>query len=59
VKALDGKIPVIAAGGISSPDDALKKIQAGASLIQIYTGFIYSGPELINDCAKALKNAIK
>ena len=59
VKALDGKIPVIAAGGISSPGDALKKIQAGASLIQIYTGFIYSGPELINDCAMALKNAIK
>ncbi len=59
VKALDGRIPVIAAGGISSPGDALKKIQAGASLIQIYTGFIYSGPELISDCAMALKDAIK
>jgi len=54
VKALGGKIPVIAAGGISSPDDAREKINAGASLVQIYTGFIYSGPKLINDCAKAL-----
>ena len=56
VKALDGKIPVIAAGGISSPEDALEKIKAGASLVQIYTGFIYSGPELINECAKAIKS---
>lgn len=56
VKALDGKIPVIAAGGISSPDHALAKIEAGASLVQIYTGFIYSGPGLINDCAKSIKN---
>jgi dihydroorotate dehydrogenase len=55
VKALDGKIPVIAAGGISSADDAQEKINAGASLVQIYTGFIYAGPKLINDCAKALK----
>jgi dihydroorotate dehydrogenase len=59
VKALGGKIPVIAAGGITSADAALKKIQAGASLVQIYTGFIYAGPELINDCATALKNIIK
>ena len=56
VAALDGKIPVIAVGGISSPEDALKKIDAGASLVQVYTGFIYSGPALIQDCAKALKS---
>jgi len=55
VKALDGKIPVIAAGGISSGDDALAKINAGASLVQIYSGFIYAGPELIHTCAKVLK----
>ncbi|HHJ36517.1 MAG TPA: quinone-dependent dihydroorotate dehydrogenase [Gammaproteobacteria bacterium] len=53
---LDGKIPVIAVGGISSPEDALEKIRAGASLVQIYTGFIYSGPELVHDCALAIKN---
>jgi dihydroorotate dehydrogenase len=55
VKALDGKIPVIAAGGIMSAADAQAKIDAGASLVQIYTGFIYAGPKLIHDCAKALK----
>ena len=55
VAALDGKIPVIAAGGISSADDAFEKIKAGASLVQIYTGFIYSGPELIHDCAVKLQ----
>ncbi len=56
VKALDSKLPVIAVGGISSSADAMEKINAGASLVQIYTGFIYSGPKLISDCALALKN---
>jgi len=56
VTALNGKIPVIAAGGISSPKDALEKVKAGASLVQIYTGFIYTGPKLIHDCAEFLKN---
>ncbi len=56
VDALDGKIPVIAVGGIFSPEDARKKLNAGASLVQIYTGFIYAGPQLVNDCAMTLKN---
>jgi len=56
VTALKGKIPVIAAGGIASPADAIEKVQAGASLVQIYTGFIYSGPRLVYDCALAIKN---
>lgn len=56
VTALAGKIPVIAVGGICSPADALEKINAGASLVQIYTGFIYSGPGLIHDCAARLKD---
>ncbi len=55
VAALDGKIPVIAVGGIFSPEDAQKKLNAGASLVQIYTGFIYAGPQLVNACAMALK----
>ncbi|MCG6937899.1 MAG: quinone-dependent dihydroorotate dehydrogenase [Gammaproteobacteria bacterium] len=54
VKALDNKIPVIASGGVLSAYDAQEKIKAGASLVQIYTGFVYSGPGLIHDCAKAL-----
>ena len=40
--------PIIGVGGIHSAEDALEKLNAGASLIQIYTGFIYEGPELIN-----------
>ncbi len=55
VEALDGKIPVIGVGGIASPKQALDKAHAGASLVQIYTGFIYAGPQLINACAMALK----
>lgn len=52
VNKLDGKIPVIAVGGISSPSAAIEKMNAGASLVQVYTGFIYSGPALIHDCAR-------
>ncbi|WP_420154077.1 quinone-dependent dihydroorotate dehydrogenase [Siphonobacter sp.] len=39
-----GSFPIIGVGGIHSPEDALEKLQAGASLIQVYTGFIYEGP---------------
>lgn len=46
--------PIIGVGGIHSADDALEKIKAGADLVQIYTGFIYSGPKLIKDINKAL-----
>ncbi len=54
VKDLKGNIPVIGVGGILSAEDARQKINAGASLVQIYTGFIYKGPSLIADCAKAI-----
>jgi dihydroorotate dehydrogenase len=46
--------PVIGVGGIHSPEDAIEKLNAGASLIQIYTGFIYEGPSLIKRINKAL-----
>ena len=49
--------PIIGVGGINSAEDALEKLEAGASLVQIYTGFIYQGPGLIKDINKAiLKN---
>ena len=48
------KLPVIAVGGIFSPDDALEKIDAGAALIQLYTGFIYEGPGLVRRICDAL-----
>lgn len=43
------KIPIIAVGGIMSADDAIDKLNAGASLVQLYTGFIYEGPSLIKE----------
>ena len=46
--------PIIASGGIHSPEDALEKINAGASLVQLYTGFIYEGPCLIKRINKAI-----
>jgi len=51
VNELNGKIPVIAVGGIMSAADAQRKIQAGAALVQVYTGFIYAGPRLVADIA--------
>lgn len=52
--ALDGAIPIVGVGGIMSGDDARAKINAGADLIQIYSGLIYRGPNLVKDCLKAL-----
>ena len=54
VEAIDGKVPVIAVGGIMSADDAERKIRAGASLVQIYTGFIYNGPKLVADICERM-----
>ena len=48
------KVPVIAAGGIMDADSALEKFDAGASLVQIYTGYIYRGPGLIREICRAL-----
>lgn len=48
--------PIIGVGGIHSAKDALDKIEAGADLVQIYTGFIYEGPTLIKSINKALLN---
>jgi len=53
-RALQGAIPVIAAGGIMRGADAGDKIAAGASLVQIYTGLVYRGPALICECLAAL-----
>ena len=46
--------PIIGVGGIHSPEDALEKIAAGASLVQLYTGFVYEGPGLIKEINRAL-----
>lgn len=52
----NNSFPIIGVGGIHSAEDALEKLDAGASLVQIYTGFIYEGPSLIKKINKALIN---
>ncbi|MGX1023146.1 quinone-dependent dihydroorotate dehydrogenase [Psychroflexus sp. MBR-150] len=49
-------IPIIGVGGIHSANDALEKFNAGASLVQLYTGFVYEGPKLVKDIKKAYVN---
>ncbi len=49
-----GKLPIIGVGGINSPADALEKLEAGASLVQLYTGYIYEGPALVRDINRAI-----
>ena len=53
-KKTDGKIPVIASGGIFTGDDAKEKINAGASLVQVWTGFIYEGPSIVKKICKSI-----
>jgi dihydroorotate dehydrogenase len=49
---LAGELPIIGVGGITEGAHAAEKIRAGASLVQLYTGFIYGGPKLVGDCVK-------
>jgi dihydroorotate dehydrogenase len=52
----EGKLPIIGVGGIMSPEDAYEMIKAGASLVEIYSGFIYEGPALIKRIIKYLES---
>jgi dihydroorotate dehydrogenase len=58
-KQLGEEIPIIGVGGIHSAEDALEKIEAGADLIELYTGFIYEGPALIKSINKTLSKAVE
>ena len=51
---LDGRIPIIGVGGILRAEDAAQKLAAGASLIQLYTGLVFAGPQLVRDCVRRL-----
>ena len=55
-KKTNGKLPIIGVGGISTPEQAVKKIEAGAHLIQLYTGIIYEGPGIVRKINKTLLN---
>lgn len=54
VKKVDGKIPVVSSGGIMTPEDAKRRLEMGATLVQIYTGLIYEGPGLVKEIVKSL-----
>lgn len=58
-KATNGKLPIIGVGGIFSADDAYEKIRAGASLVQVYTGFIYEGPRMVNKLNEGLLGLLR
>jgi dihydroorotate dehydrogenase len=54
-RELKGEVPLIGVGGILAGADAAEKLDAGASLVQIYTGLIYRGPALVNECVTACR----
>jgi dihydroorotate dehydrogenase len=58
-KQINGKIPIIGVGGVDSGKSAYEKIIAGASLLQLYTGFIYKGPSVAKDIKKGLIQILK
>ena len=58
-KELNGAIPIIGVGGINSGKSAYEKIVAGASLLQLYTGFVYKGPLVVKNIKKELINILK
>ena len=57
--ALAGELPIIGVGGIMGGEDAAEKIRAGASLVQFYSGFIYRGPDLVNEVAETLAHIMR
>lgn len=58
-KLTEGKLPIIGVGGISKAQHAYEKIKAGASLVQVYTGMVYEGPEIANNINRGLIELIK
>jgi dihydroorotate dehydrogenase len=53
VKRVAGKVPIVSAGGIMNPEDAKRRLDLGATLIQVYTGLIYQGPGLVKRILRA------
>lgn len=56
-RALDGAMPIIGVGGIMRGEHARRRVAAGATLVQVYTGLIYRGPALVAECVRALSDA--
>jgi dihydroorotate dehydrogenase len=56
---LKGRIPIVAAGGVMTAEDAYARIRAGATLVQAYTGYIYGGPLFVRDVLRGLEGALR
>jgi dihydroorotate dehydrogenase len=54
LKRLDGQLPVISVGGIMGPEDAKRRLDMGAALVQVYTGLVYAGPGLVQKIIRAV-----
>ncbi len=54
VKRLEGRLPVVSVGGIMSPEDAKRRLDMGAALVQVYTGLVYAGPGLVKEIVRAI-----
>jgi dihydroorotate dehydrogenase len=54
VRRVDGKVPIVSVGGIMSPTDAKRRLELGATLVQVYTGLIYRGPGLVKEIVREL-----
>lgn len=59
IRSVDNTVPIIASGGITEPQDALQWLDAGASMIQVHSGFVYSGPGLPKRIAEALTHRVR
>ena len=55
-RRVDGRVPIISVGGIMNPEDAKRRLDMGATLIQIYTGLVYRGPGLVKEIINSLQN---
>ena len=55
VKKLDGRLPVVSVGGIMRPEHARARLDAGAALVQVYTGLVYAGPGLVRQIVRTLR----
>ena len=54
IKRVSGAIPVVSVGGIMNPEDAKRRLEMGAALVQVYTGLVYRGPGLVQEIVRAI-----
>lgn len=57
-RRLNGRLPIISVGGIMTPQDALRRLELGATLVQVYTGLVYAGPGLVRQIVKCCRRGV-